>query len=174
MSPAWSITPFAPAHQPGIIALISGIQRAEFGLAITPEDQPDLMDIEGFYLSGTKGPGMFWTALDETGGVCGSIALLNIGADAEGQGQGALRKMFVRADCRGTGLAQALLAALLFWCPGAGIGRLYLGTTERFLAAHRFYEKQGFARIDKTALPQSFPVMAVDSVFYARTVSPGI
>jgi len=33
------------------------------------------------------------------------------------------------------------------------------------LAARRCYEKHGFERIDKAALPESFPVMAVDSVF---------
>lgn len=167
---AWSIVPFAPQHQPGVVALISGIQRGEFGLAITPEDQPDLMDIPGFYVQGAFGPGGFWVAVDEAGAVVGSIALLNIGPDETGGGQGALRKMFVAQSQRGTGLATALLDTLLAWCRATGICALFLGTTDRFLAAHRFYEKHGFARVEKSGLPKSFPVMSVDSVFYARAL----
>lgn len=162
----WRIVPFDPAagtgHQAGVVSLISGIQRGEFGLPITPQDQPDLMDIPGFYVNGALGPGLFLVAIDGKGEVAGSIALLNIG-----KGQGALRKMFVRADMRGAGLAAALLDALLGWCRRAGVLEIYLGTTDRFLAAHRFYEKHGFARLTKASLPASFPVMAVDSVFYA-------
>ena len=52
--------------------------------------------------------------------------------------------------------------------------RIYLGTTEAFTAAHRFYEKNGFHRVERAALPQSFPVMAVDTRYYqlryARTL----
>jgi len=171
----WRIVPFDPApasgHQQGVVALISGIQRGEFQLAITPQDQPDLMDIPGFYVNGRLGPGLFLVAVDGTGAVAGSIALLNLG-----NGQGALRKMFVRADMRGPasrgpGLAAALLDALFGWCRRTGVSHIFLGTTDRFLAAHRFYEKHGFARMAKASLPPAFPVMAVDSVFYARTLS---
>jgi N-acetylglutamate synthase-like GNAT family acetyltransferase len=35
-------------------------------------------------------------------------------------------------------------------------------------AAHRFYAKHGFARIDAAELPPSFPLMSVDSRFFAR------
>lgn len=163
---AWTIVPFAPAHQQGVIALISGIQRGEFQLPITPADQPDLMDIPGFYVNGAHGPGCFFVAVDHAGAVAGSIALLNI-AD----GQGALRKMFVRADARGSGLAVGLLGALLAWCGEQVVTKLFLGTTDRFLAAHRFYEKHGFTRVQKDSLPATFPVMSVDTVFYARTLA---
>lgn len=166
MAGSWRIVPFDPArHQDGVVSLISGIQRGEFGLAITPADQPDLMDIPGFYVNGAHGPGCFLVAEDSGGAVAGSIALLNIG-----NAQGALRKMFVRADMRGSGLAGGLLAALEGWCAANGVARLFLGTTDRFLAAHRFYEKQGFTRVEKDSLPATFPVMSVDSVFYAKAL----
>lgn len=172
---SWRIVPFDPApasgHQEGVVALISGIQRGEFQLAITPQEQPDLMDIPGFYVQGRLGPGLFLVAVDGNGAVAGSIALLNIGPDAQGRGQGALRKMFVRADMRGTGLAAALLDALLGWCRQTGVLEIFLGTTDRFLAAHRFYEKHGFMRVAKDSLPTTFPVMAVDSVFYFKTLT---
>ena len=43
---------------------------------------------------------------------------------------------------------------------------IYLGTTDKFLAAHRFYEKNGFKRIQPELLPTQFPKMKVDSRFY--------
>jgi hypothetical protein len=52
------------------------------------------------------------------------------------------------------------------------VRELYLGTTAKYLAAHRFYEKNGFREIARTALPESFPVMAVDTKFYTRTLAP--
>ena len=47
-----------------------------------------------------------------------------------------------------------------------GFRSVYLGTTEAFRAAHRFYEKNGFSEIEKGELPPAFPVMPVDSRFY--------
>ena len=44
---------------------------------------------------------------------------------------------------------------------------IYLGTTDKFAAAHRFYEKNGFLLIERSALPSIFPLMAVDTRFYA-------
>ena len=93
----------------------------------------------------------------------GSVALLDIG-----DGLGALRKMFVAADCRGAhaGVARRLLGALLDHARARGLSAIYLGTTDKFLAAHRFYEKHGFELVDAVKLPASFPRMAVDSRFY--------
>lgn len=161
--PALRVDRFEPHHQAGVIATILPIQTAEFGLPITLEAQPDLLDIAGFYQHGS---GNFWVALaaDE---VVGTIALLDIGG-----GQAALRKMFVRAAFRGrdAGVAQSLLDSLLDWARVQQLRRVLLGTTERFHAAHRFYEKNGFSFIERGALPPSFPVMAVDSRFYALTL----
>ena len=166
MSGAFTLSPWGKHDQHGVIALISGIQRGEFGLSITPEDQPDLMDVPGFY---QHGAGQFWVARAqqdahaEQSAVIGCIALLDIG-----NGQAALRKMFVEKKWRGAGrgVAAALLCALLEHAAGCGLREVFLGTTTRFLAAHRFYEKSGFTRIEKQDLPPSFPVMAVDTVFY--------
>jgi len=91
------------------------------------------------------------------------LGLLDIGT-----GQSALRKMFVAADYRGTAhsVARSLLQALLDWCRDHGVREVYLGTTAKFLAAHRFYEKNGFREIERVELPAAFPVMTVDSKFY--------
>jgi hypothetical protein len=44
-----TVTPYTPADTHGIVALIVPIQREEFGIAISAEDQPDLMAIQSFY-----------------------------------------------------------------------------------------------------------------------------
>jgi len=159
------IRPFAPADQPGILDLILGIQRDEYGIAITAADQPDLTDIAGFYLPSAGG---FWVA-EEDGRIIGTIALKDIG-----QGQGALRKMFVASSHRGraAGVAQALLDHLLDAAADRSLAQIYLGTTARFLAAHRFYEKNGFALVDADDLPPAFPRMAVDTRFYEKSIEP--
>lgn len=155
------ILPFAPRHTAGVAALILPIQQAEFDIPITLEGQPDLQDITGFYQHGT---GNFWVALHEDQ-VVGSVALLDIG-----NGQAALRKMFVNAAFRGPehGVARQLLATLFTWAQARQLREIYLGTTDKFLAAHRFYEKNGFRQITRAELPERFPVMQVDTRFYCR------
>ncbi|EPR44546.1 GCN5-related N-acetyltransferase [Desulfovibrio sp. X2] len=161
------------AHCRGVIGLISRIQREEYGLPITPEQQPDLTDVPGFY---RQGRGNFWVAL-ETGAaargpgsadeVVGTIALKDIGGDAA-----ALRKMFVRADRRGRGpdgspgVARSLLAHALDHARAVGLRSLFLGTTPFFLAAHKFYARNGFREIDPAELPPTFPLMHVDTKFF--------
>jgi N-acetylglutamate synthase-like GNAT family acetyltransferase len=88
-----------------------------------------------------------------------------------GDRTGALRKMFVAADLRGGGpdsVAARLLDTLIAHARVHGIATILLGTTERFLSAHRFYEKHGFTRIDAVELPAAFPRMALDTRFYRR------
>ncbi|WDP91670.1 MAG: GNAT family N-acetyltransferase [Desulfobacter sp.] len=153
------IVRFKTDYGQDVINLILSIQQDEFKLPITEADQPDLADIPNFYQADR---GNFWVALDGQQ-VVGTIALLDIG-----DGQGALRKMFVRQDYRGgkTGTAKKLLAALVGWGRDQHIREIYLGTTPRFLAAHSFYEKNGFVEIGKQDLPITFPIMAVDKKFY--------
>lgn len=150
------------AHQAGVIDVILSIQRDEFGVPITVEDQPDLLDIPGFY---QQGGGNFWVALED-GEVVGTIALRDIGNH-----QGALRKMFVKPAYRGkeTAVAQRLFDELISSASRAGIREVFLGTIDRFVAAHRFYERNGFVQIPESALPETFPLMGVDTRFYHRT-----
>lgn len=158
------IVPYEAPYQEQVIELILGIQREEFNLPITAEKQPDLNDIEGFYQSGY---GNFWVAVNGENRVLGTISLLDIG-----KRQGALRKMFVHKNHRGEGCGTAgeLLSELMRWAQIQGLSEIYLGTTAKFLAAHRFYEKNGFQEIEKARLPDSFPVMEVDTRFYALSL----
>ncbi|MEN2671684.1 GNAT family N-acetyltransferase [Herbaspirillum huttiense] len=151
---------YRPEHAQGVVEVILPIQQEEFGIPITLEGQPDLKDIAGFY---QKGHGNFWVAVD-VGKVVGTISLLDIG-----NAQVALRKMFVAASHRGKehGTAARLLEGAIAWARAQGVRQIFLGTTDKFLAAHRFYEKNGFRLIEKSTLPPAFPVMVVDTRFYA-------
>ena len=83
---------FSDADQQGVLNVILPIQQHEFGIPITVADQPDLTNIPGFYQSGTGG---FWVARSNDE-VVGTVGVKDIG-----QGQAALRKMFVAAPFRG-------------------------------------------------------------------------
>ena len=158
---SYSIRPWNDDDRDQVVGLITGIQQREFGLAITADDQPDLLDVKTFYRSGS---GEFWVAR-HAGAVVGTIAAINIG-----DGLIALRKLFVASQHRGPtpGLAVRLMEVLLAWAQQRSMRDIYLGTTSVMHAAHRFYEGQGFIQIKRTELPASFPVMAVDSRFYRR------
>lgn len=164
MDNAIIIRRFEPADQQGVFDVIVPIQREEFGIDITADDQPDLRAIPDFYQAGA---GDFWVA-EHDGKVIGTIGLKDIGS-----AEAALRKMFVAAAFRGRqfGVAAGLLGHLLAEARNRAISTVFLGTTERFLAAHRFYEKNGFSEIARDDLPAGFPLMAVDTKFYATQLA---
>jgi N-acetylglutamate synthase-like GNAT family acetyltransferase len=156
--------PFQDADTNGIRNLILPIQTQEFGLPTSWEEQPDLHDIAGYYC---KDRGNFWVAVaDEQ--VIGSISLVELADD-----NAALRKMFVAADYRGAehGVAANLLSTLVAHATSSGLAHIYLGTTSAFKAAHRFYEKHGFDRIERDSLPADFSFMKVDTRFYRLTLA---
>lgn len=153
------IEPYTDGYKQQVLDLIVPVQREEFNIPITPEEQPDLQQIPAFY---QKDSGNFWLAFAGNT-VVGTIALLDIG-----NRQGALRKMFVNQSYRGKeyGVGQLLLNTLLAWAQQKDYEEIYLGTTEKFLAAHRFYEKNNFKIVAIAELPAQFPRMGVDVKFY--------
>jgi N-acetylglutamate synthase-like GNAT family acetyltransferase len=159
------IEPFRAARQTGVIDLILPIQQEEFGVELTIEDQPDLLAIPAFYQHGN---GNFWTALHE-GTVVGSVALVDIGNNAV-----ALRKMFVAKEFRGKeqGISKRLLDTVFEWCKQKKIDKIFLGTVGIYHSAHRFYELNGFKEISQSELPETFPRMHVDTVFYRYDFAP--
>jgi GNAT superfamily N-acetyltransferase len=146
-------------HCSDIISLVLPIQQDEFQVAVTLEDQPDLLDIETAYISPG---GNFWGAFDGDN-LVGTIALLRTG-----ERTAALRKMFVRQAYRGKthGVAGTLLKTLKDYCCKKGITYLYLGTAPQLKAAQRFYEQNGFVGIAVENLPPEFPRMPPDKIFY--------
>jgi GNAT superfamily N-acetyltransferase len=150
---------YTDIYKDSVADLILGIQNGEFEIPITLEQQPDLDAIPAFYQVNN---GNFWIArINDT--VIGTIALLDIGNTKT-----ALRKMFVAKNYRGNkfGIGQSLLNNLVAWAKHKGITEIFLGTTEKFIGAQRFYEKNGFTEINKQNLPAAFPIMDVDIKFY--------
>ena len=158
-----SIEIYQDNYKDRVIDLILNIQNEEFRIPITREQQPDLSEIPKYYQVNNGG---FWIArLNEK--IIGTIALLDIGNN-----KGALRKMFVDKNYRGKefGVGQKLLNSLVAWARQKGVTEIFLGTTEKFIGAQRFYEKNGFIELQKQDLPKEFPVMDVDVKFYQFSV----
>ncbi|WP_141434432.1 GNAT family N-acetyltransferase [Bacillus sp. 03113] len=154
---------YCSEYQSQIIDLILHIQQNEYNIPISKDDQPDLLDIEIFY---QKNNGNIWVALHNDR-VVGTVALLDIEND-----QVALRKMFVAQNYRGKifNTSSLLLNTAIDWAKKRKMQGIYLGTTLQFVAAHRFYEKNGFQSITLEDLPAKFPVMKVDKKFYKYTI----
>lgn len=159
------IAPFDPGQAAQVLELILGIQQGEFQVPITAADQPDLGRIPEVY---QRGRGQFWVGLAGHR-VVGTLGLLDFGSG------GALRKMFVHPDHRGTPsrLGQTLLDTLLAHAREQGLPALWLGTLERMGAARRFYERNGFRAVEPANLPPDFPRMAVDTRFYTLDLGRG-
>ncbi len=152
---------FKQGMEEDVIGLILPIQTQEFELEITRDQQPDLMNIPEYYQVNN---GNFWCAIVD-GKVVGTIALIDIGND-----QLVMRKMFVNEKYRGTPVAKSLLDKSFEWAKEKGCNQIYLGTTSKFLAAHKFYEKHEFKKVSEAELPENFPRMKVDTVFYVKEV----
>jgi N-acetylglutamate synthase-like GNAT family acetyltransferase len=150
---------FSQKHQKSVEELVLPIQNDEMGVKISKEEQPDLVGVEAFFLHDN---GNFWVALDGDR-VVGTLGLVDIGNH-----QFALRKMFVHKNYRGKekGVSHSLLKSAFEWCLQHQASDIFLGTTNKYLAAHRFYEKNGFVEVFKDDLPKSFPLCHVDTIFY--------
>ncbi|MBC7849665.1 MAG: GNAT family N-acetyltransferase [Chitinophagaceae bacterium] len=153
------IETYRPEYKDKVISLILEIQQEEFNVPVKLEDLPDLQNIEEYYF---VRDGKFWVATDHKE-VVGTIAVIDIGHN-----QFALRKMFVAKDYRGRerGIAQMLLDEVIRWARLKGVTTIYLGTIDFFLAAQKFYLKNGFIEIQASSLPQHFPKMKVDNRFF--------
>ncbi|PZR25877.1 MAG: GNAT family N-acetyltransferase [Citrobacter freundii] len=151
--------PLTNAHCEQIINVILPIQQIEFGVPITLDGQPDLLDIESNYINPGGG---FWGTFDGDQ-LVGTIGLMNAS-----NGLGVIRKMFVKKEYRGKdlGVAQQLLDILLQYCREHSLPHVCLGTVGQLKAAHRFYEKNGFQPLPAEDLPANFPRMKPDHIFY--------
>lgn len=106
----------------------------------------------------------YWVALSGKE-LIGTIAILNIN-----NGTSVLKNLFVKKEFRGkmSNASYQLLQTAINWCLSENISLLYLGTMEQFIAAHKFYEKNGFKKIEPFELPTSFIHNSIDTVFYKK------
>lgn len=176
-----TIVPYENWMKDQVCQLIVSIQRDEFGVLnqgmtgtpIQISDQPDLLALPESY---TNGGGGFWVAMtDEAPArVVGTIGLMDAG-----HATFALRKMFVHRDFRGKSevgapsLAQNLMDTALHHTRTKSYRRILLGTLERYGAALRFYQRNGFTEIAAADLPAYFPRAPHDTKFYDLILPPG-
>lgn len=107
--------------------------------------RPDLDNISNFYQ--VEG-GNFWLAINN-GEIIGTIGLKNY------QGKAYMKRMAVSKNYRGTGVAQDLLKVFIDHAQSNGFKEVYLSTSKNLVAANKFYEKEGFKRIE--SLPNEIP-----------------
>ena len=60
-----------------------------------------------------------------------------------------IKRMYLRENFRGQGIAQRLLEAVEKFARDAGYAWIYLDTTDDMKAAARLYERSGYARCDR-------------------------
>jgi putative acetyltransferase len=157
------IEQFKQEYSTQVIDLILSIQNDEFGVQITIDEQNDLKDIENFYINSG---GDFLIARSGSI-VIGTIALLKIS-----NSDYAIRKMFVKKEYRGKDykIAQQLLEQSLFALKSKSAHKVYLGTIDKYQAAIRFYSRNDFNQIDQKQLPDYFPRMKVDNIFFYKDI----
>jgi len=73
-------------------------------------------------------------------GIIGCIALRHLGQPHSAE----IKRLYVRPEARGHGVAQLLLEAAESFAQAAGYGWIYLDTTDEMKAAARFYQRNGY------------------------------
>jgi N-acetylglutamate synthase-like GNAT family acetyltransferase len=156
---SFKIKSFEPKYQPEVMGLIERIQVGEFDL---PIEEGQRKELESISESFQKGKGNYWVALFNEK-VIGTIAVIDIGHHAF-----ELRDVFLDKEYRGkvTGFAKQLLDTIFAWSKEHDVKTIYLGTTLKFKAAHRFYEKHGFHEIARRDMPPYCQPMDCDEKFY--------
>ena len=156
---SFTILPFEPKYQSGVIELIDRIQVQEFGIPLLEGQKIELQSIEQSF---QKDHGNYWVALFNEK-VIGTIAVMDIGHNAF-----ELRDVFLDKEFRSqkTEYAKKLLQTVLAWAKQCEVQTIFLGTTLAFKAAHRFYEKNGFYEIFRKDMPSYCQPMECDEKFY--------
>lgn len=151
------ITTYREKYRQQVIDLILHIQNDEAKIALSLDEQPDLMDIDSYY---RKSGGEFWIAV-ENDSVVGTIALM-----CRGEGNGILKKFFVRRDYRKQKVGYVLYCRLIEFAEEKNISTIILDTPSVAHDSHRFYERSGFVRISRAELPFEYDYPDRDSYLY--------
>ena len=128
----------APVRDPRVLSLLDALTAELASAGYTPEQtfgySADRLEQVGVHLV---------TAAAAEGRVVGIGGIEVHGTEAE------LKRFYVVPDARGTGVAAALLHALIEYAHGNGVRLLRLETGDKQRAAIRFYRSHGFAEIPR-------------------------
>jgi N-acetylglutamate synthase-like GNAT family acetyltransferase len=169
MDAEFLVRPFRAGDQVAVEALVLGVQRDEFGLALDAQNQPDLADVARFFRldAPDNGGSGFWVAeaYRAPSPLVGCIGLEVVQGNV-----GVMRKFMVHADWRGSvkGVAVALYTAFDGRAKALGLSALALSTVSSTQAAQRFYERHGYHRVMIADLPPGFRPGVLDTVFYLK------
>ena len=151
------IETYSGRYDEQIIALILGIQNGEAKINLSLDEQPDLKDIHRCY---QEAGGEFWLALED-GRVIGTLALM-----LRENHCAVMKKFFVDAHYRAKKVGLALYRTLLNYAQAHGVQTIILDTPSVAQASHRFYERAGFRRITRAALPIPYTYPDRGSLLY--------
>jgi putative acetyltransferase len=113
------------------------------GCYVDPHD--DLLELRSPAAAIARKGGAFWVAEDERGRVCACASV-----DFPGLGLAELHRLYVRPDQRRQGLAERLVRLAEGHAHALGAGRMVFWSDTRFVAAHRLYDRLGYARVGGT------------------------
>lgn len=130
------IIPFIPKYRDDMIFMILEAKNA---LGRVPGLNPDLLDIEKYYID--KGD-MFWLAIDENNRVIGSVGYSTNANTAEVT----LHRLFVKYNLKHQGIGTALLKTAEAYIKAQGKSAIYvhLGDRLQWYESHSFYPKHGY------------------------------
>jgi len=134
------LRPVRSEDLPAVRALVEQV-LGEFGFrGQVGGVERDLADITERYGGARAG---FWVA-DEDGVVVGTVAVR-----PKDERTCELKRLYLRPDRRGAGLGQRLYAHAEAFARAAGYDRIWLDSSRRFARAHRLYERNGFALLER-------------------------
>ncbi|MEN2743865.1 GNAT family N-acetyltransferase [Sinomonas halotolerans] len=145
-----------PPRQPEAEELLA--LGAAYAHSLYPPGACFLLDVATLELPGVT----FYVA--RVHGCAALVTPSQAGADA-----GELKRMFVRAEARGTGVAGAILGRIESDAPAVGLERIVLETGTRHTAALSFYPRHGYKPV-----PQFGEYVGEEfSVCFAKDLLPG-
>ena len=131
------IRPADPGDEHGILYCLAAA-FAPYRVSYTPEAYADTVLDEASLADRLQR--MHVLVASSAGEIAGTVTA------SLAEAQGHLRGMAVLPECRGKGLAAALLTAIERWLKDHGCNRVTLNTTLPLQAAIKFYEKNGYRR----------------------------
>lgn len=108
-------------------------------------DRPDLDNIKEIF---QDNGGNFWVAFEE-GKAIGSIGLKSYGED-----MASANRFCVRKEFRGKGVSTELYSTALDFAKSHGFKKIFLATATDAKAAIKFYNKNGWVKIEHDSLPE--------------------